>query len=212
MVEPMTDQIRKRSDGLATIQVVLRHARAELEASGPVKFNLDRVIESSGVARSSVYHHFGSRAGLIATLELEFWVDQQAAELRGLRKYLLDANDLHEVFGAIEFVLRLDGGPEGRARRARRISSLVAADGIPALAATLRDAQVSGTAHLAETLRMLQEKGTIAPTARLSGLAYFIQSILVGRVLVDVGDEPGVDDQWVDVAMSTLRHLLSPIR
>lgn len=208
----MVDQIRKRSDGLATIQVVLRHARAELEVSGPVKFNLDRVIESSGVARSSVYHHFGSRAGLIATLELEFWVDQQAAELRGLRKYLLDANDFDEVFGAIEFVLRLDGGAEGRARRARRISSLVAADGIPALATTLRDAQVSGSAHLAETLRMLQEKGSISPNVELLGLSYFIQSILVGRVLVDVGDESGVDERWVDVAMATLRHLLAPDR
>lgn len=209
MVILMGEPLRKRSDGLQTIGVVLRHARAELETSGPVKFNLDRVIESSGVARSSVYHHFGSRAGLIATLELEFWVDQQAAELRGLRKYLLEASDIDEVFGAIEFVLRLDGGAEGRQRRSRRISSLVAADGIPALATTLREAQVSGTAHLAETLRMLQERGTISLTADLVGLAYFIQSILVGRVLVDVGDESGVDDHWVDVAMSTLRHLLT---
>ena len=206
----MGEPTRKRSDGLQTIGVVLRHARAELDASGPVKFNLDRVIESSGVARSSVYHHFGSRAGLIATLELEFWVDQQAAELRGLRKFLLEATDLEEVFGAIEFVLRVDGGPEGRQRRARRISSLVAADGIPALATTLREAQISGTDHLAETLRMLQERGTIAPSVDLDGLAYFIQSILVGRVLVDVGDEEGVDSKWVDVAMTTLRHLFAP--
>lgn len=208
----MSEPIRKRSDGLQTIGVVLQHARAELAVSGPVKFNLDRVIESSGVARSSVYHHFGSRAGLIATLELEFWADQQAAELRGLRKYALEANDLEEVLAAVEFVLRIDGGPEGRQRRARRIASLVAADSIPALANTLRDAQVSGSAHLAETLKMLADRGTISPTLDLTALAYFIQSILVGRVLVDVGDEPEVDDGWVDVAMSTLRHLLAPQR
>lgn len=206
----MADTMRKRSDGLQTIAVVLQHARAELEASGPVKFNLDRVIESSGVARSSVYHHFGSRAGLIATLELDFWLDQQASELRGMREYLLQTADLNEVFGAIEFVLRIDGGVEGRQRRARRISSLVAADGIPALASTLRDAQMSGTAHLAETLRLLVERGVISPSVDLVGLAYFIQSILIGRVLVDVGDEPGVDDHWVDIAMTTLRCLLAP--
>lgn len=209
MVGFVGEPMRKRSDGLQTIQVVLRHARAELEASGPVKFNLDRVIESSGVARSSVYHHFGSRAGLIATIELEHWIESQASELRGMRKFLLEGTDLEEVFGAIEFVLRVDGGAEGRQRRSRRISSLVAADGIPALATTLREAQISGTSHLAETLRMLQERGTISPSVDLIGLAYFIQSILVGRVLVDVGDETGVDDAWVDVAMTTLRHLLA---
>lgn len=206
----MGEQLRKRSDGLATIQVVLRHARAEMESSGPVKFNLDRVIESSGVARSSVYHHFGSRAGLIATLELEHWVEQQAAELRGMRKFLLEASDMEEVLAAVEFALKIDGDRAGRERRLRRITSLVAADGIPALATTLREQQVRGTNHLAETLRMMSDRGVISPELDLVAIAYFIQSNLVGRVLVDVGDEPGVDDKWVDVVVSTLRYLLSP--
>lgn len=206
----MGEQSRKRSDGLATIQVVLRHARAEMESSGPVKFNLDRVIESSGVARSSVYHHFGSRAGLVATLELEHWVEQQAAELRGMRKFLLEASDIEEVLAAVEFALKIDGDRAGRERRLRRITSLVAADGVPALATTLREQQVRGTNHLAETLRMMSDRGVISPELDLVAIAYFIQSNLVGRVLVDVGDEPGVDDKWVDVVVSTLRYLLSP--
>lgn len=206
----MGEPMRKRSDGLQTIQVVLRHARIEMDAKGPVKFNLDRVIESSGIARSSVYHHFGSRAGLIATLELERWIDQQAVELDGMRKFLLDADSLDEVFAAIEFVLRTDGGPGGRLRRSRRMASLVAADGIPALAATLRDAQITGGRHLAETFRMMQEKGTVSSSLEPEGTAYFVQSILIGRVLVDVSDEPSVDAKWVDVAMSTLRHLFAP--
>ncbi|MDA0371248.1 MAG: TetR/AcrR family transcriptional regulator [Actinomycetota bacterium] len=206
----MGEQLRKRSDGLATIQVVLRHARAEMESSGPVKFNLDRVIESSGVARSSVYHHFGSRAGLVATLELEHWVESQASELRGMRKFLLEASDVNEVLAAVEFALKIDGDRAGRERRLRRITSLVAADGIPALATTLREQQVRGTNHLAETLRMMSDRGVISPELDLVAIAYFIQSNLVGRVLVDVGDEPGVDDKWVDVVVSTLRYLLSP--
>lgn len=206
----MGEQSRKRSDGLATIQVVLRHARAEMESSGPVKFNLDRVIESSGVARSSVYHHFGSRAGLVATLELEHWVEQQAAELRGMREFLLEASDMEEVLAAVEFALKIDGDRAGRERRLRRITSLVAADGVPALATTLREQQVRGTNHLAETLRMMSDRGVISPELDLVAIAYFIQSNLVGRVLVDVGDEPGVDDKWVDVVVSTLRYLLSP--
>lgn len=206
----MGEPMRKRSDGLQTIEVVLRHARAEMDARGPVKFNLDRVIESSGIARSSVYHHFGSRAGLIATLELELWVDQQASELRGMRKFLLEASDLDEVLAAVEFALKVDGDRAGRERRLRRITSLVAADGIPALATTLREQQVRGSNHLAETLQMMCDRGVISPQLDLVGIAYFIQSNLVGRVLVDVGDEPGVDDTWVDVVMATLRHLFAP--
>lgn len=206
----MGEPLRKRSDGLATIELVLEHARAELEASGPVRFNLDRVIESSDVARSSVYHHFGSRAGLIATIELEHWVESQASELRGMRKFLLEANDFDEVLGAIEFAMRIDGDQAGHERRLRRLSSLVAADSIPALASTLQEQQVRGTAHLAETLGMLRDRGVIAPRGDLTGIAYFVQSILVGRALVDVGRDPDADDHWVDVAIETLRHLLAP--
>lgn len=206
----MGEPMRKRSDGLQTIEVVLRHARAEMDARGPVKFNLDRVIESSGIARSSVYHHFGSRAGLIATLELEHWVGQQASEVRAMRKFLLEASDPDEVLAAVEFALKVDGDRAGRERRLRRITSLVAADGIPALATTLRDEQVRGTNHLAETLQMMCDRGIISPQLDLVGIAYFIQTNLVGRVLVDVGDEPGVDDTWVDVVMATLRHLFAP--
>lgn len=208
----MGEPMRKRSDGLATIEIVLAHARRELEESGPVKFNLDRVIESSGIARSSVYHHFGSRAGLIATIDLEHWIESQASELRGMRKYLLEANDFDEVLGAIEFALRIDGDDAGHDRRLRRLSSLVAADSIPALASTLQEQQVRGTAHLADTLGMLRDRGTISPRGDLTAIAYLIQSILVGRVLVDVGDEPGVDDQWVDVVIETFRYLLGPTK
>jgi len=40
---------RKRSDGLETIERVLKVATAELERHGSTDFNLDRVIEKSEV-------------------------------------------------------------------------------------------------------------------------------------------------------------------
>ena len=64
-----TPKRRKRSDGLRTIERVLKAAEDEMAEVGFVKFNLDRVMEKSGVARSSVYHHFGGRDGVIAALE-----------------------------------------------------------------------------------------------------------------------------------------------
>jgi AcrR family transcriptional regulator len=48
-----------RSNGRETMSRILEHARRELDEFGPVKFNIMRVIEESGVSKSSVYHHFG---------------------------------------------------------------------------------------------------------------------------------------------------------
>ena len=205
----MGEPTRKRSDGLATIEVVLEHARVEMAASGPAKFNLDRVLETSGIARSSVYHHFGSRAGLIATLELERWIDEQAKSLKNMRDFLLAATNIDEVLAAIEFSLRVDGNDKGRRRRLRRVSSLVRAESVPALAESLRTQQVRGTTFLADTLREMRDRGTISPRVDLLGLAYFIQSVLVGRVVVDSVVDESVDDVWVDTVMTTLRHLVS---
>ncbi|MFN5601767.1 MAG: TetR/AcrR family transcriptional regulator, partial [Acidimicrobiaceae bacterium] len=63
---------RTRADGRETAQRILEFAEKELVTSGLVNFNLERVIEQSGVARSSVYHHFGGRDGVIAAVETEY--------------------------------------------------------------------------------------------------------------------------------------------
>jgi AcrR family transcriptional regulator len=58
-----------RQDGKDTAEKVLTHAIRELDKHGAVNFSLDRVIASSKVSRSSIYHLFGNRAGVIAQAE-----------------------------------------------------------------------------------------------------------------------------------------------
>ena len=71
----MSDRIT-RSNGRETRAVILEYAKAELEEFGPVKFNILRVIENSGVGRSSVYHQFGDRDGLITAIEVERFIEE----------------------------------------------------------------------------------------------------------------------------------------
>jgi hypothetical protein len=42
------------------------------------------------------------------------------------------------------------------------------------------------------------------------GLAYVIQSMLVGRVLADISDDETLDRQWEDAAIAALRGMLRP--
>jgi AcrR family transcriptional regulator len=203
---------RKRADGLRTIERILEAAEAEMAEHGIIKFNLDRVIEKSGVARSSVYHHFGSRDSLIAALETSH-------AMRSLERGLADFESAvgkmecgEEAFSLIELGIQMFGSAENRQRRQRRISSLAAAHNSSAIREVLAKDQLYGSQNLARLLAKVRERGLADPIGPDLGLAYVIQSMLVGRVLVDISDDPDLDAQWEQAAIASLRQILRPIR
>jgi AcrR family transcriptional regulator len=201
---------RKRSDGLETIERVLKVATAELERHGSTDFNLDRVIEKSEVSRSSIYHHFGNRAGLIAALETKNAISSQLVEMQLMRDFILQAKDTQEVLGAIEFALLADGVPSSQLRRLRRADRIVASAKSKVMQKSLVEAQIEGTRHLTETLEAARNRGLINPALPLDGISYWIQSLLLGRLVVDMGANQVQEKEWVQTVMATLSHVLKP--
>lgn len=199
---------RTRSNGRETMAKVLGHARAELDAVGPLKFNILRVIEQSGVSRSSVYHHFGDRDGVIAAVEVERLIEEMKGLNDAVRALVLAAGSREQVLDVIRAVLVDAGSSEGRRQRAHRIAVMAAARDIPLLAETLRDEQESGDAHMAETLRFGSERGLISPVENPAGVAHFISSLFIGRAIVDVIGDPQADADWVETTMTVLSSLL----
>jgi len=202
---------RTRRDGRATIELVMRVAAEELNAAGPVAFNLDRVIETAGVSRSSIYHHFGSRAGLITAVEGSRMLEGFREANVATREVVQTVESGEQFFKFIEAVLVAGGGADAQATRSRRVASLAAAEQMPGLHELLRNAQQSGMKYYEETLQIAKDRGLIDPQVPLRGIANFIQSVLVGRALVDLLEDPTVDADWVTTAMVALRGLLRPL-
>lgn len=201
---------RKRADGLRTIEKVLQAAESEMNEAGFVKFNLDRVIEKSGVSRSSVYHHFGGRDGLIATLETTSIVRYLGSGLAEMETLLDGFESGEEAFALIELGIRISGSAEQREIRHRRISSLAAARGSETIREMLTRTQRVGTEDFARIITKLRDRGICAPIEPVIGVAHVIQSMLVGRILVDIADDPALDEDWDNVAVQTLRLMLNP--
>lgn len=197
-----------RTNGRATVEVLMRHGREELERSGTVEFSLDAVLRRSKVSRSSLYHHFTSREGLIVALEFERSYARQMRELEGIRAFFTIATSDEQIFSALEAGLVAAGKSTGRLRRQHRVETLAAAIRSDELRKILASAQVEGTAYLKETLEQASARGTITLRAPIDGVAYLIQSLFVGRMLVDLVDDQQVDADWVSAAMTTIRHLL----
>lgn len=210
--EMPTASRRKRADGLKTIERILEVAEAEMSEFGLAQFNLDRVIEKSGVARSSVYHHFGGRNGLIAALETS---STMRSLERGMAQFDSMLNDLtsgEQAFEFIEMGLRFFGSQENRQLRQRRITSLAACQSASAIREVLAKDQRWGTEVFARVLEKSKERGLCDPVEPYLGLAYVIQSMLVGRILVDISDDPELDRQWEDAALASLRSMLRPTK
>lgn len=201
---------RTRRDGRATIELVMRVAAEELDAAGPVAFNLDRVIEAAGVARSSIYHHFGSRAGLITAVEGSRMLESFQEANVVTREVVQSVESGGQFLEFIEMVLTLGAGPEAQATRSRRVASLAAAEQMPGLGQLMRDAQRSGMEYYEETLQIAVDRGLIDPQVPLRGIANFIQSVLVGRTLVDLLEDPEADGDFVVTTLEALRAVLRP--
>ena len=205
----MSSESRKRSDGRDTMAKVIQFATAELELHGSVKFNLDRVIEQSGISRSSIYHHFGNRDGVLAAIEIERFTDFMMTGVVAVRELLAGMSDIEEWLTAIDEMLISGNSTDARAQRVQRVSTLVVAQENEKLMSVLSKVQMEGTKHLAETLQMAVSRGLMHPTAPTLGIAYIFQSILVGRILVDLDEDPEANTAWVAAGISSLRHLIN---
>ena len=207
----MSSTGRKRADGRATMRALLDAAHREVEKHGLIDFNLDRVLADADAARSSLYHHFGSREALIAAVEFETAARALQAEMDLMRAVILSATSVDDVIAVLEAGLRGDGGAASRARRMRRIEQLVIASRSKALADVVAAAQRDGTKHLADTLTMAAEKGIISPRIDTMALSMWLQTHLVGRNLLDVLDDPAVEAEWIIGVVEAARHLFSAL-
>jgi AcrR family transcriptional regulator len=189
------------------MRALLDAAHREVEKHGLIDFNLDRVLADAGAARSSLYHHFGSREALIAAVEFETAARALQAEMDLMRVVILSAKSVDDVIALLEAGLRGDGGAASRARRVRRIEQLVIASRSKALADVVAAAQRDGTKHLADTLTMAADRGIIAPRIDTMALSMWLQTHLVGRNLLDVLDDPAVEAEWITGVVEAARHL-----
>lgn len=200
---------QKRSNGQATVQRLLKFGREELAKSGALGFRVDRVLRRARVSTSSVYHHFGSRDGFIVALEFERSYDGVVREIEMLRAYIASTDDPDALIKASEFMLTLGGEPRGKERRRHRVETLAAANRNPALRRMLSEAQREGTAKYVEVLRLAMERRSREPHYPVDGVAYFIQSVLLGRVLVDLMDDDELAKAWETTAIGAVRAILA---
>ena len=198
----------KRTDGIETMARLMKQARIELAKNGVDNFDVEAVLERAEAARSSLYHHFGSKFELIYTAQLEELVEGLNTDNQVFRYFVETSESEEDFFNKLAELMRATSSKELVEFRERRLQVLASATHNDKLAEAIRVAQVEGNLYFSESLEVLRTRGWINPQHDLLAVTYMLQGLLFGHVLLDFSQLPDLEDDWIEIAIQTIVTLV----
>jgi len=198
-----------RQQGRKTMKLLIDHALTELNKNGAANFDLDAVLRRSKTSKGSLYHHFGSKNGLIVAVETEVIRSGLTSDNQVLRQMIEGCNSPQDFFNAIELAMRAGAGEPTREVRRQLIRSIAFAQHDKNLAATLRETSMMGTQYLAETLAVAQRKGWLKNEIDITALSFWLQGIFIGQIMIDITNTKTNDEEWVSIALHSLKSFIN---
>lgn len=193
---------------IPTVQAVLDATIQMLEDGGEAAVRLDEVLRVSGISRGSLYHHFGSREGLIEAARLAQFTRSVNEDIEVLRQAILDSPSKEALKKRLRLITEAVGSIERKHQRLFRVSILASAYGRPTLERALGEEQKLVTDQIADLVSQSQERGWVRSDLNPRAIASFIQAYSLGRVLVDIDPDRSADDDWYEVVSIAVEHLL----
>ncbi len=217
---PMTIQPRQMPDSRDVVPVV-KQARAQstidqlieatieaLEQHGESGLRLDDIFESTGVARSSMYHHFGDREGLIDAARVVMFTRSVDANIRTLEGILNEATTFEEFRQGTRTLSTISQAPGQRTGRLRRAYTIGASDTRPGLAAELATAQRRLTETITGMIERAQDKGWVRQDLDAAAIAVFVQAYPLGRVVSDIDLQQVDPEAWLHLVFHVVESAL----
>ena len=200
--------IRKRSDGIATSERLMAEAAKEIQRFGIENFDVQRVMDRAQATNGSLYHHFGSKNGLIAAAELQELVHHLSSDNRVFRTMVEECRTRVEFWRAAEHIVEAVASSTRSGVRVWRARAVTLALDNKKVAKTVRNAQIEETKHVAETLRIAQERGFIDTSIDLEAVSYWMQGQFFGFILLEMGDTDRLRHEWKRASITGLRSVL----
>ncbi len=193
------------------MQAVLDAVAERLMAGDELLIRIPEICEATGVNYGSVYHHFGSREGVIdAAYNMIFTrlVEEDLAIFGSSVDESVESLDEYvEIMGPL--VATMHSGPERRARRAMRARIVAAASTRPHLKELIGASQERLTKDLEVLTAAAQEKRWLRDDIPASAFAVLFQVLVFGRALDDISSEPINEGDW-ELMIGTLFLSLLP--
>jgi len=179
------------------MHAVLEAVAERLMAGDEMLIRIPEICEATGVNYGSVYHHFGSREGVIdAAYDMLFTqlVDEDLNMFRQVNDTVQSLDEYIMVMGPI--VATLSSGPERMVRRALRMRIVAAASTRPELHQLIGASQARLTDDLARLTEFAQRRQWLRDDVPAKFLSVLFQILIFGRGLDDVSNTPIDEAVW----------------
>ena len=207
MTKPIERDISRK--GRATIEKLLEVTISELDRVGLAEIDIDSLLRKSKISKGSLYHHFGSKNGLLAAAEAQQFMKYLKREGETFRKLIEDCvtkQKFVDLVAAVMKITRLESNLDFRKKRVRAIA-MSFNDEI--LAQVLKNAQIEVTEYLAGSFQIAKDRGWVKPDTDLMALSYWIQGVFIGHVMLDITEQTEHEDAWSQVAFQALQPFLA---
>ena len=191
-----------------TAQKLLDAAIEQMDKTGEASIHIHDVLEASGVAYGSLYHHFGSREGLVSQAIVERYVRSVFTRLPVFAEKASKVTNQAELEELLRSELvRIDSAAL-RTQRLRRINAVGAAVHRPQVLAVIAEKQAFYFDVAASVIEDLKDRGLIDPSVPVRPFCAWYLSLILSRTFVDI--DPGSDPtkEWSEFTFAATLLIL----
>ena len=203
-------QLREVSSrGRETMDKLIEVTVKELDRVGLARVDVDSLLRKSKISKGSLYHHFGSKNGLLAAAEAKQFMQYLSSEGIFFREMIEKCSTKQEFIELVSAVMKINRLKENREFRKKRVRAIAMSFNDAQLAEVLASAQKEVSQYLADTFQIAKDRGWIKPDVNLLTLSYWIQGVFIGHIMLDITGQTEHEDGWSDVALLALQSFLA---
>ena len=207
MTKPIERDISRK--GRATIEKLLEVTISELDRVGLAEIDIDSLLRKSKISKGSLYHHFGSKNGLLAAAEAQQFMKYLKREGETFRKLIEDCATKQKFVDLVAGVMKITRLESNLDFRKKRVRAIAMSFNDEILAQVLKNAQIEVTEYLAGSFQIAKDRGWVKPDTDLMALSYWIQGVFIGHIMLDITERTEHEDAWSQVAFQALQPFLA---
>jgi AcrR family transcriptional regulator len=201
----------KQSRSGPVMQLVLDAVVERLMTGDEVLIRIPEVCEATGINYGSVYHHFGSREGVIDAAYYAIYTRLINEDIDSLRMINESASTREEFIDAIRPVLRRFSPGHNLAKQEIRVRILAAALTRPDLRISIGLAQTRLADELMRVIEFGQDREWLRSDVSAHYIGLCLRAIVFGRTVVYVSFPPIDEHEWERMMNVIFTQMLSPL-
>jgi len=179
-----------------------------LEEQGEQGFRISSVKERTGISIGSLYHHFGSRDGLIKAARAHQLAEMFRSDGAVLIQIVEASRTVEELLASIRSAAVEMTGDDARQSRLHRIEFIGSAVSRPDLFATVQEMQTQAVDHVEAAAQVLVARGWVRASITARTLASMLLCVGLGRVICDLDEHRTTSEEWAEGIDAALRGML----